>query len=201
MRLVVLMLVGGVAATPPGLPAGAVEYAPAATTQSVFRLNDVPTTSRVPIRLLPDTRWHQSGGMHGIRGVESKKYRTLPEGRGVIHTVSGIAVKNSFGNYQTELGVTRSYPDGTRFDDVLSHKGKVFEHRVREKQDGRWKSRVAYSDPAARPPLYFGLTRSCASCHDEAGTGGYAVGLVPGGDTVLSDPLDWSVWRGGKWKW
>jgi cytochrome c len=74
----------------------------------------------------------------------------------------------------------------------------MFEHRVRSKDSGRWYSRIEYVDEAARPDGYTGLKVSCASCHSEAGTGKYNDGLVPGGDTVLSDPLDWSLVRAGK---
>ncbi len=39
-------------------------------------------------------------------------------------------------NFQPNRGILRSYPDGSRFDDVLSTSKGVFEHRMREKLDG-----------------------------------------------------------------
>ena len=75
------------------------------------------------------------------------------------------------------------------FIDALSYEGKPFEIRQREKKNGRWDSSILFRDKAARPPGYTGLKLACSTCHDEAGTGGYGVGLVPGGDGVLSDPF------------
>ena len=184
---------------PPRVPVAAVEYTPARYTQSIFRLDERPTVRLVSITDLPDRKWLQSGGMEGVTGATSRKFKFIPDGKAVVTKAAGIQVKNSFGYYQTERGVVRSYPDGTRFDDVLSTAAGVFEHRVREKVEGRWQSRVEYRDVDARPAGYAGLKVGCATCHDESGSGGYGVGLVPGGDTVLSDPLDWRV-LGSGWK-
>ncbi len=102
-------------------------------------------------------------------------------------------------NVQQELALRRDYPLGTRFDEVLTNTetGKVFEHRVREKTapDGfvKWVSRVEFKDEGSRPKGYTGLKSSCSSCHNICGTGKYGAGLIPGGDTVFSDPLDWSL--------
>lgn len=169
------------------------EYTPATYTQSISKLNEYPNLRLVKISEMPDKRWQQSGGMDQIprSSYTSRKFRSGPRPQ---YKVKLVPVKNSFGYYQNELGLTRVYPDGARFDDVLYNaNGVVFEHRVRYKEDGKWVSQIEYRDVAARPEGYTGLTVSCASCHNEAGTGGYAVGLVPGGDTVLSDPMDWGV--------
>lgn len=184
----------------PELPVDAVEYTPAYYTQSVFRLAPnfnavaVPTIRRVAIKELPDRRWLRSGGMLGVKDelYTSTKYRS---GGPPTYKVELIPVKNSSGFYQQELGLTRIYPEGARFDDILSNEwGVVFEHRMRIKGDGgKWQSEVLYRDVLARPKGYEGLKTTCASCHNEAGTGDYGVGLVPGGDTVLSDPMDWKV--------
>ena len=82
-------------------------------------------------------------------------------------------------------------PDGTVFVDVLSNAdGRVFEQRVREKDGGEWKSYVHYRDRSAYPKGYAGLKgQTCIECHQQAGTGGYGVGLVPGGDGVISDKI------------
>lgn len=169
-------------------PAESVEYNPAKYTQAIFRLDERPTVRMVPIKDLED-KWHRSGGFSADIKFTSRKFHS---GGDPKYSVALIPVKNSFGYMQNEQGLTRVYPDGARFDDVLSNaEGVVFEHRVREKADGKWKSRIEYKDIEARPKGYEGLTVSCASCHNQAGTGEYGVGLVPGGDTVLSVPMDW----------
>lgn len=176
---------------PPPLPAGAEKFQPTVWTQRIAVTNGVDTIIPV-LRTELEAHWQTSGGVVGMDGVKSVKYRTLlarPQ-----TWVGNIAVWNG-SNYQNNRGILRSYPDGSRFDDVLYYQGKVFEHRVRIKRNGVWKSSIIYTDVTARPPGYKGLTKSCASCHDQAGSGGYAVGLVPGGDGVISDPLDWSVVR------
>jgi len=177
----------------PILPDTSKRFEPAIYTQEIAVTNGRDRIDKVEITDLPDRRWHQSGGMQGIdRSLwKSEKYRSIPGGV-EPNWIANISVRNSLGYMQNNRGIVRQYPDGTRFDDVLSNAdGKVFEHRVREKKDGRWKSTVVYSDPAARPKGYEGLKVTCASCHDQAGTGNYAAGLVPGGDTILSDPLEW----------
>lgn len=202
------------------LPAGAVRYEPATHTQALSQNRGVGdfafrrVTAPVPITSMPNTDWHQSGGMRGLKDVTSEKYRTggaaaskyapITIKNGLVRTADGrIDLKKEQAEAmklriveeftQKEYGIVRTYPDGVRFDDVLKYKGVVFEHRVREKKNGVWSSRVVFEDKDARPPGYTGLKVTCASCHDQAGSGGYAEGLVPGGDTVFSDPLDWGV--------
>lgn len=175
----------------PDLPPGCESYQPARHTQSIYRLDSRPRIDRVSTDAL-EAKYRVSGGMVGVRGWRSAKFRLLP--RAPRYRIALISVKNSYGYMQEEQGIVREYADGTRFDDVLSSDaGVVFEHRVREKQGGRWTSSIAYKDESARPKGYAGLSVSCASCHGDAGSGGYAVGLVPGGDTVISDPMDWSL--------
>lgn len=180
------------------LPDGATEYQSAKYTQSISILNDRDVVVPTHIRWV-DAKWHQSGGMAGLTGWTSRKYKTLPEGTRVVSRIASIQVKNSYGYFQPNRGIVRSYPDGTRFDDVLATAKGVFEHRMREKVDGKWESSVIYRNVANRPQGYTGLKVTCGSCHEVAGTGGYNAGLVPGGDTVLSDPLDWSVFN-PRWK-
>jgi hypothetical protein len=199
MHMVPVALVALLAAVPrpyvPDLPKGAVQYESAKLTQSLSQVREIgsPVFVRrtLPVRIsdLPDTDWHQSGGMHGIKDAVSVKYRT----GNAKSWYGAIPVLNVYGHYQPEMGVVRVYPDGTRFDDVLSYRGKVFEHRVREKAEGAWSSSIVFKDEAARPPGYTGLKQTCASCHNRAGRGTYGAGLNPGGDTVFSDALDWSV--------
>lgn len=132
-----------------------------------------------------EAKWHQSGGMLGVEGFRSDLYRndTATEANS---WVGMIPVVNSFGHTQYEQGYKVEYPNGSKFMDVLSNGGKVFEARQRLKVDGKWQSSIVFEDKAARPFGYTGLTVSCNSCHKEAGTGKYGLGLVPGGDGVLS---------------
>lgn len=173
-------------------PEGFERYTPARYTQSIFTLNSSPAIDRVPRSALL-AKWHQPGGLEGVskEAWRSDVYRKIPGG---VHAFQArLPVKNSFGFFQQELGWTRQYPDGTQFMDVLSNRdtGEVFEIRLRSKRDGKWNSEVDFRNRAHRPAGYQSVRLSdCNSCHAEAGTGGYAVGLVPGGDTVISDPFE-----------
>lgn len=191
----------------PEIPKAASSYDSAKWTQSISVLNsggiDYDIIKPFKIAEMEDKRWHQAGGMQGIKGWSAKRYRLLPSP--VTYRVEDIEIENSIPTGKTKpdgtpehfrqknRGIVRVYPDRTRFDELLYNGDKLFEHRVREKVDGQWESRVAYKDVESRPEGYTGLKVSCSSCHSEAGTGKYNEGLVPGGDTVLSDPLDWSV--------
>ncbi len=172
---------------------GMTEYKPTRFTQSIY--NQGEETDKVS-RFVTAAKWHQSGGMLGIHGFNSRLYKLVPDGG--KDYLSKIWVKHSFGpTGQYEVGLNRDYPNGTRFIDRLSNEdGKDFEARLRFKKDGKWQSKVIFSDHAARPQGYAGLSQSCASCHDEAGTGIYGAGLVPGGDTVISDELNWALLSG-----
>lgn len=133
--------------------------------------------------------WTKPGGLQGFFGVTTKVFRSVPGT--VRYFIRKRQITNSAGMLQDGYGIERSYPDGTRFDEVLSTEKGIFEHRVREKISGKWKSRVAFKDADARPEAYTGLTVSCSSCHDRAGENiNYYAGFVPGGDTVFSDPMD-----------
>lgn len=184
--------------SPMPYPDGAEWFPGTKTTQSVFVTQDGEGTrwnhiERVSTASL-DPKWRMSGGMIGIQGWRSDKFRLIPGGAPKTWT-DYIQVWNG-NNFQSNKAIVRSYPDGTRFDDILSVAGRVFEHRVRTKDAGRWRAEVIYEDRTARPAGYTGLRASCASCHSQApGSGNYGVGLIPGGDTVFSDTLDWSVWQ------
>lgn len=170
-------------------PAGSKPYRGDLRTQASFIVDSADVIEKAWMK--PGSKWAIGGGMEGIDGVEGRKYKLIPPG--MEAKVGTIQVKNSFGHWQDGRALVRSYPDGTRFDEILLHQGKVFEHRVRQKENGKWKSFVAYKDESARPPGYAGLKQSCASCHEQAGTGLYDQGMVPGGDTVISDPLPWHL--------
>ncbi len=167
-------------------PKGLIRYKRANYTQEIAVTNDRDRITPVHRSKLV-SKWHQSGGMEGVAGYHSDVYKLIPVGGWI--GVTNIDVWNG-SNFQKNRGWTRSYPDGTTFYDILSKDGEVFEARERRKENGTWKSRVVFKDENHRPAGYAGLAVSCASCHDEAGSGGYATGLVPGGDTVLSDPFE-----------
>lgn len=172
---------------PDGLdfPEGMKRYKRAAYTQSIFQDQFGSQISPIHRLDLPNRDWHQSGGMLGIKNFRSDLYRNAVAVKAQAWT-DGIPVKNRFNNFQTELGWKVQYGDGSKFMDVLSYEGRPFEVRVREKKDGKWQSSTPFQNELARPPGYKGLEIRCSVCHDQAGTGGYAAGLVPGGDGVLS---------------
>lgn len=177
-------------------------YRPANNTQSIFQLvhgNNVTTreiraTGREQVKGATPDRWTVPGGMIGVHGWRSDLYKELPTPP--LTRQALLPVVNSFGNIQHELGWTRTYADGSVFADVLSNdNGKVFEVRVAEKRDGQWDRYVAYSDAMARPAGYVSLrTKDCRGCHEDAkeppGSGPYGEGLIPGADTIVSDPFD-----------
>lgn len=163
-------------------------YVRAKFTQEIAVTNGRDRITAVPRSHLQ--AWtHHSGGMEGVQNFRSEVYRQVP-GEALPY-VANLGVLNSFGYIQYNRGWVRSYPDGTRFDDVLSNEktGRVFEHRVAFKDRGVWTRKVVFSDVSQRPVGYSGLKQSCSSCHDQAGTGGYATGMIPGADTILSDPF------------
>lgn len=171
-------------------PLGIKRYEPAKNTQSIFRYtgSDAPQIRKVA-RTDLERKWQIPGGMDTVTGWHSDLY--IVPVPGTKQYGAYIPVLNSHGYFQNEYGYSRQYADGTRFFDVLSNKetGKVFELRERRKVDGMWANHVIYRDVDQRPIGYTGLKVGCNSCHKQAGTGGYGVGLVPGGDTVISDPF------------
>lgn len=171
---------------------GLVKYYPAQFTQEIAVTGGRDRISKVHRTLIDDQhKWASPGGLYRVNGWKSDLYKYIPEGGQLW--VGDIEVWNG-SNFQKNRGWKRNYPSGTVFVDVLSNAktGKVFETRFAEKIDGRWQRYVAMKDPDARPTGYHGLKMKCSICHnytDGPGTGGYAVGLVLGGDTIVSDPL------------
>ncbi len=170
-------------------PEGLRRYRRARRTQSIAVVDGRDSIQPVS-RFDLEAKWHVPGGLMGVEDWKSDLYRVLPSAPAVW--IGNIDVLNSFGNYQANRGYKRSYPAGTMFADVLSHKGRVFEVRYAEKrEDGTWDRYVAFKDAAARPIGYLGLQgQRCASCHDGfPGSGNYGSGLIPGGDSIFSDPF------------
>lgn len=190
------------------VPDDSIEFIGTKYTQTIFVLDDRDKIIPSLVNNIDDKRWQQPGGMLGVKGWDVKRYRYIPKGSTVKTWIGDIEVQNSFltgrmnpdgtpeHGRQTNRGIKREYPIGTRFDEVLynAETNKVFEHRMRIKaDDGKWRSTVYFKDEDSRPNGYSGLKVSCMSCHAEAGTGKYDAGLVPGGDTVLSDPFNWAT--------
>ena len=168
-------------------PEGLRAYKRARYTQRISVTNGLDAILRVPRREV-DNEWLHSGGLRGLSGWKSDVYKYVPAGGEAF--VANLPVWNG-SNFQNNRGWTRSYPDGTVFFDILSNsEGKVFEGRMAMKEKGKWTRRVVFTDIEARPSGYHGLKQSCASCHDHnPGSGGYAVGMISGADTVFSDPV------------
>jgi len=169
-------------------PREATRYKTAQYTQALYKLEGQIAIDPIP-RDRIKMEWQVPGGMENVHGWKSDLFKFVPAG----WQRSWLAlrpVRNSSGFIQFERGHTRAYPDGAWFADLLSSDGKPFELRIREKRNGAWESYVAFRDRAARPAGYHGLDRTCQSCHVQAGTGEYGVGLIPGGDTVFSEPFD-----------
>ena len=153
-------------------------------TQNIFTTNGFTVHHIEPVRRSNlERKWQVSGGMADVKEFRSDLYRYFPEYPSTW--VDNIPVWNG-SNFQNNRGWKIEWPDGSKFMDVLSNKGEVFEIRQRKKESGKWNSLVLFEDPKARPIGYTGLSVSCASCHSQAGTGSYGAGLVPGGDGVIS---------------
>lgn len=158
-------------------------YQTARYTQEIAVTNNRDRITPIHRRNL-ETRWQVPGGLDGLTGWTSQLYRRAD----AKNFIGDIPVWNG-SNYQHNRGWRRQYDNGTVFADVLSTDAGVFEVRVAEKQDGQWQRYVAYSDVSKAPIGYRRLSSAdCRKCHAEAGTGNYAAPLVPGGDTVFSDP-------------
>jgi len=196
--------------SPLDFPPGMEKFEPTKWTQRIAVTSGRDTIDKVPVSGTP-SKWHQSGGMEGIRGVRSDKFKLLPEPPrewiGNIWVWNGLRDSDGKHSSQQNRGLKREYVIGSRFDDILSYKGKAFEHRMRikfpddDKKEGKWHNAILWRDEAARPPGYTGMKMACTDCHNERnvfgdtgpGFGGYATGLAPGGDTVIGHPLPWHL--------
>ncbi len=163
-------------------------YTPAKFTQSIYKDQFGPQIDAVP-RANMEEKWRVPGGLAGIKGWKSELWQWAPRS----YWKGPIQVRNSLGYFQNEGGHKVRYEPGTEFLDVLKNAetGHVFEVRKAMKTDKGWQRFVTYRRPEHRPAGYKGPRGlDCHACHAEAGTGGYATGLVPGGDTVLSMPFE-----------
>lgn len=134
------------------------------------------------------SKWHQPGGMQGIRGAYSNVYKHVT---GVKEGKVALRPWEKFG----PITYQRTYADGTLFVDMLSTDKGYFEGRAAEKVDGQWIRYVFHRDKTVRPAGYVGLRgQSCVSCHgtinqEGPGSGEYAGPEAPGGDTIVSDKM------------
>ena len=124
--------------------------------------------------------WNVAGGLLGVSGWSSLLYKK--------------ANAREYLGYHPDGAITwqRSYADGAIFAEVLRNdNGTVFEVRYAEKQDGQWDRHVAYRNSSAYPSGYTPVKSSaCVSCHAKSGETLYGGSpAVPGGDTILSDPI------------
>lgn len=159
-------------------------YTRAQNTQLLFNRTERQIVSRSVLK----AKWNIPGGLEGVHGWKSRSFRLLT--KPPVEYLGTIYVLNSFGYRQPEQGWKRSYHIGDCFVEELSTDTGPFELRVSEKRANGWEFYVAWSDPSARPIGYRRPTRKqCLACHNEAGTGSYNAGLVPGGDHVFSDPF------------
>lgn len=130
-------------------------------------------------------KWLSPGGLEGVRGWRNVLLRS-PENRARYWL--GPARPQE---WLSEIIHQRHYADGALFADVLIGKDdQIFEVRTAEKREGQWRRRVAYRNEEFFPVGYRPVALSkCAECHDQAGTGGYGVAMIPGGDGILSEPI------------
>ena len=152
-----------------------------------------PTIDRIEVT---ERKWLTSGGHEDIPSFRfrTERWKKVPE-PGPRHFLELRPVVNSFGGIQREWGISREYPVGTEFHDILINAatGKTYEHRKRSKSKFGWTSTTIFKDVEARPRGYDGLTQSCNSCHLQTGVAKYGGAAVPGGDTVFSEPLDFDL--------
>ena len=131
-----------------------------------------------------ELKWRVPGGMDGADGWSSVLYRSQLQ-------KAKVALDYAAPSKNDTITWHRTYPDGAIFADVLRNRdGLIFEVRVAEKQGGRWDRYVAYRKESYAPSGYRRLSRQqCADCHEKAGNAEYGGLAIPGGDTILSDPI------------
>lgn len=169
-------------------PSRLVPYTHSSYTQEIAVTNGFDRITPVHRGRL-DEAWRVPGGLAGVSGWQSELYAAIAPGSS--QWIGEIQVKNSFGFFQPNRGWRRSFADGTLFADVLSKAGKVFQVRYLEKESGQWAPHIAYRDPENYPVGFVAFkSRQCMLCHGQSGQGGYALGLVPGGDGILSYPFN-----------
>lgn len=143
--------------------------------------NVPPYSASNPNRVFP---WRVSGGFHDALDWQSKVAIALPDGESIkgwweeLREPAGIAYLARW-----------EYPEGTKFFDLLTANGKVFELRSRVKSEGEWFNDVLFKSDDL-PKGYFGTDRKCHECHNRAGTKQGSSSLrIRGGDENFSFPV------------
>lgn len=127
--------------------------------------------------------YHVSGGMDGLHGWKSIKLSNVAKKDVAVRTVN-IPIA---GAGRRLPGVRWTFPDGAVFADLLTNDaGKPFELRTRTKENGKWKSVIAFADASAAPAGYKGAGKACNVCHRDAGDSQKYGMMIRGDDTVFS---------------
>ena len=179
-------------------PVGMWAYKPTEHSQRIAVTNGAPSNSlyhknrddvwaNAPASINPNHifPWAVPGGLERSKGWQHFTAIALPS---MVYTRSAsVPIKNG-GNLP---GKVWSFPDGTVTADLLTHNGKAFELRTREKVGGAWLSRVPFRELASAPAGYTGPGKRCSECHDHAGTSLQYGITLRGKDTVFSfSPFD-----------
>ena len=169
-------------------PEGLVAYKPARFSQRLVILNGAPdnrwfdkytddvTSNSFAENPNKKSPWAVPGGLDNATGWESILAVSMPD---KVYTYRDNVPVMSAGRDLPKLRWT--FPEGTKFVDLLAKDGKVFELRTRTKIKGQWVSRVEYSDKGARPNGYHGLNKACIECHEHAGAS-HQYGITIRGD-------------------
>lgn len=129
-------------------------------------------------------KWIVPGGMEGVEGWANVLLRDKDN---ASQTWVGHADPS---DGTSEMVHHRSYRKALFADVLFNGKGEVFEVRLAVKKDGKWTREEEWRDAKRAPSGAKRLaTSECVACHNQAGTGAYDSAYVPGGDTVLSEPL------------
>lgn len=138
-----------------------------------------------------DLKWSAPGGLAGVDGWYNVLLRS-PGNRSRTWLDHKHDETDPVPLYISPIVYQRSYDDGAKFADILVNAStdRVFEVRTAEKKDGAWHRVAAWRDRSAYPAGYRSVAANeCATCHDQAGGGGYGSARIPGGDGILSEPL------------
>jgi hypothetical protein len=150
--------------------------------QDDFWTNAPPALN--PNRLFP---WAVAGGLHEAGGWGSRVGIAIPEGKKLKAWQERVDVPLSARPLPKVLW---SFPDGTVLADLLFTRDAVFELRLREKVNGKWRSSVPFRDLEVAPKGYTGPGKRCAECHDQAGSQlQYGIGLRGSDGAFTPSPL------------
>ena len=175
-------------------PAALAFYEPTRYAQSTAVM-DYPQTGQYNVLThewvpaVDEAKYSVPGGLLGARRSEWYSYVGMVKGRYVTNRLKVFPFSRAFG------GLLRKkeweFDAGTTFYDLLVNTdGRTFQLRVREKLPGGvWEPGILYNDKEAHPRGFAMVRgRQCASCHADAGSAAYGLG-VRGSDGVFSFPF------------